>query len=116
MRENGLALLPYFPLASGMLTGKYQRDAAARRAPAFRPELCDPNPHRPQLGGRRSLTDYAETRPHDPRPGDQLARLQAVRGDVIAGATKPDQVRANAAAVNRLRIVTHLPEVDRVTR
>ena len=33
-REHGLGFLPYFPLASGLLTGKYRRGEAAARGHA----------------------------------------------------------------------------------
>jgi aryl-alcohol dehydrogenase-like predicted oxidoreductase len=93
----GLGVLPYFPLASGLLTGKYRRGA--------------PPPEGTRLAGRDDvLTD---------EKFDRLEALEAFAvergltllqvaigglaaqpaiGSVIAGATKPEQVRANAAA------------------
>src|SRR6202795_4675823 len=35
MQAYGLGLLPYFPLASGMLTGKYKRNAAVPEGSRF---------------------------------------------------------------------------------
>ena len=94
-RRLGLGFIPYFPLASGLLTGKYRRG--------------EPTPEGTRLHGRE--IDDAE---HD--------RIEALEGfarergvtllevaigglaaqepvaSVIAGATKPEQVRANAAA------------------
>ena len=98
--RQGLAFLPYFPLASGLLTGKYRRGRPA------------PEGTRITAGGRYAalLTDenldvverlaaYAESR------GRTLldlafAWLLAHRpvASVIAGATSPEQVRANVAA------------------
>jgi aryl-alcohol dehydrogenase-like predicted oxidoreductase len=93
----GIGVLPYFPLASGLLTGKYRRG--------------QPPPEGTRLSGRAEvLTDetfdrlealeaFAEER--------GLTLLQVAIGglaaqpavaSVIAGATKPEQVRANAAA------------------
>jgi aryl-alcohol dehydrogenase-like predicted oxidoreductase len=93
----GLGFVPYFPLASGLLTGKYRRGEAA--------------PSGTRLAGRRqvasdeqfdfldALERYAEERGTtvlDVAIGALLAR--PVVSSVIAGATKPEQVRANAAA------------------
>ena len=93
----GLGLLPYFPLARGLLTGKYHRG--------------EPPPGDTRLA-EQGLTDDAAT-------WDRLDALEAFArehgiglldvaigglaaqptvGSVIAGATKPEQVRANAAA------------------
>lgn len=95
----GLGLLPYFPLASGLLTGKYRRGAAA--------------PEGSRLAGERFARRLAEA------PWDLIEALEryaterglslldvAIGGlaaqpavaSVIAGATKPEQVRANVAA------------------
>ena len=96
-RELGIGYVPYFPLESGLLTGKYRRDA--------------PAPPGTRLAGRvESLSDERFD------GVDRLAAFAADRGrtllelaigglaslpgiaSVIAGATSPDQVRANAAA------------------
>ena len=93
----GLGVLPYFPLASGLLTGKYKRG--------------QPPPEGTRLSGRDEVfTDeafdqlevleaYAEERGRsllDVAIGGLLA--QPAVASVISGATKPEQVRANAAA------------------
>jgi aryl-alcohol dehydrogenase-like predicted oxidoreductase len=91
----GLGFIPYFPLASGLLTGKYRKG--------------EPAPEGTRLHGRE--LDEADL--------DRVERLQAFADErgvglldvaigglaaqpgvasVIAGATKPEQVRANAAA------------------
>ena len=91
----GLGFIPYFPLASGLLTGKVTRDAAAGRghAPA-RPDDRRRRP-RPRRGadarGRRRTASRCSTS----RSAASLAVSPVV--SVIAGATKPEQVRANAA-------------------
>ena len=93
----GLGVLPYFPLASGLLTGKYRRD--------------QPRPEGTRLSGRDdvftdqtwdrldALDEFARER--------RLTMLDVAIGgllgqpavtSVIAGATKPEQVRSNAAA------------------
>jgi aryl-alcohol dehydrogenase-like predicted oxidoreductase len=94
--ELGVSFIPYFPLASGLLTGKYRRD--------------EPAPPGTRLEGSDRLTDetfdqvealeeFASTRGHS------LLELaiaglasQPTVASVISGATKPEQVRANAAA------------------
>ncbi len=96
----GIGFLPYFPLESGLLTGKVKRGEAA-------PE-----------GSRLSLGDYLERFGSDEAFDrvEALERFAAERGvtlldvaiaglaampavsSVIAGATRPEQVRANAAA------------------
>jgi aryl-alcohol dehydrogenase-like predicted oxidoreductase len=93
----GVGVLPFFPLESGLLTGKYRRGEAA--------------PEGTRLAGRDDrLTDevfdeverlerFAEERGVsllDVAIGG-LAALPAI-ASVIAGATKPEQVRANVAA------------------
>ena len=96
-RELGVAYIPYFPLASGLLTGKYRRG--------------EPAPAGTRLEGREiederydrieALTAFAEAR------GRSLHELAIAAlastpgvGSIIAGATKPEQVRANAAAAS----------------
>jgi aryl-alcohol dehydrogenase-like predicted oxidoreductase len=93
----GLGVLPYFPLASGLLTGKYRRG--------------QPPPEGTRLSGRddvftdekfdriEALEGFAEVRGVsllDVAIGGLLA--QPAIASVIAGATQPEQVRANAQA------------------
>jgi aryl-alcohol dehydrogenase-like predicted oxidoreductase len=95
--QFGVGVLPYFPLASGLLTGKYRRG----EPPAEGTRLAD---RREQLSDQRfdrveALTKYADERGIsllDVAIGG-LAAKPAV-ASVIAGATKPDQVHANVAA------------------
>jgi aryl-alcohol dehydrogenase-like predicted oxidoreductase len=98
----GLAFLPYFPLASGLLTGKYQRGEAPPAGtrlsmlPADRADavLSDKN-----FALVERLSAYAADHGHTllELAIAWLAAQPAV-ASVIAGATKPEQVRANAAA------------------
>ncbi|MET0997508.1 MAG: aldo/keto reductase [Marmoricola sp.] len=99
--QFGLGVLPFFPLEYGLLTGKYQRDAAP---PEGSRAAADPD--RSGWLGRadwdriESLEAYAAER--------DLSLLEvAVAGlaaqpavsSVISGATRGEQVRANAAAL-----------------
>jgi aryl-alcohol dehydrogenase-like predicted oxidoreductase len=91
----GIGFIPYFPLASGLLTGKYRRG--------------EPAPEGTRLHGREldwarlerveRLDAFAAGRGAsllEVAIGGLLAQPAVV--SVIAGATKPEQVRANAAA------------------
>jgi aryl-alcohol dehydrogenase-like predicted oxidoreductase len=90
----GIGFLPYFPLASGLLTGKYRRGEAAIEGRLAGREIPDE-----QWDRTEALQRYAEDR--------GISLLEAAVGgllampavtSVIAGATKPEQVRANVAA------------------
>ena len=93
----GLGFLPYFPLASGLLTGKYRRGQPrpegarlATRDEVFTDQAFD---------RVEALEAYAEERNVtllDVAIGGLLA--QPAVASVISGATRPEQVRANAAA------------------
>ncbi len=93
----GVGILPFYPLANGLLSGKYRRgeDAPEGTRLAMRPEwLTDRRFDRVE-----ALEAYAEERGRsllDVAIGG-LAAQPAV-ASVIAGATKPEQVAANAAA------------------
>jgi aryl-alcohol dehydrogenase-like predicted oxidoreductase len=100
-KRLGLAYLPFFPLASGLLTGKYNRGEAppegtrlqrwGARADGF---LSDQN-----FDAVDALSEWARARGHSVLEL-AIAWLLAdpVVASVIAGATRPDQVQANAAA------------------
>jgi aryl-alcohol dehydrogenase-like predicted oxidoreductase len=103
----GTGFLPYFPLASGLLTGKYQ-------SKDDRPEgtritlMAQAMPERAE----QTLTDenfaiIGKLRAFAEEHGHTLLELamswlasRPVISSVIAGATKPEQVKANAASVN----------------
>jgi aryl-alcohol dehydrogenase-like predicted oxidoreductase len=102
-KRHDLAILPYFPLASGVLTGKYRRGEA--------PPAGTRIGGMPAEGRERALSDrrfdvvealeaFATERGHTllELAISWLASLPQI-ASVIAGATKPEQVRANAAAV-----------------
>lgn len=99
-RYAGIGILPYFPLAGGFLTGKYKRGAP------------------PPAGSRGERSPYVQKYLTDANFDrlDQLQAFAAERGQtlhalafawllaepqlssVISGATRPEQVTANAAA------------------
>jgi aryl-alcohol dehydrogenase-like predicted oxidoreductase len=95
----GLGFLPYFPLASGLLTGKYKRGAErpqgtrlADRDDVFTDETFDRLEALEAFGAERGLSLL------DVAIGGLLGR--PVVASVIAGATQPEQVRANVAAAD----------------
>ena len=117
--RNGLALLPYFPLASGMLTGKYRR---GEEPPAGTRLASAPEDRRARALSDRTfdvveqLEAFAAGRGHTllELAMSWLAGLPGM-GSVIAGATKPEQVRANVAAVGWDLTPEERAEVDRIT-
>jgi aryl-alcohol dehydrogenase-like predicted oxidoreductase len=112
-RHYGLGVLPYFPLANGLLTGKVRRGV--------------PPPEGSRLAGR---PDYITE--------DKLDRVEALIGwarqhgvtvldvavgglaaqpgcsSVIAGATSPEQVKANAQAASWVPAADELADLDRL--
>ncbi len=96
-RELEVAYIPYFPLASGLLTGKYRRGQAAPEGT----RLADRSIEDDQFDRVEALTRFAEARGHTLHEL-AIAALASTEGiaSVIAGATKPEQVRANTAAAN----------------
>ena len=95
--ELGVGFVPYFPLASGLLTGKYRR--------------AEPAPPGTRLEGQEiedetydrieALEHFAAERGRSLLElafGALASRMEIV--SVIAGATSPEQVRANAAAAS----------------
>jgi aryl-alcohol dehydrogenase-like predicted oxidoreductase len=93
----GLGFVPFFPLASGLLTGKYRRgeSAPAGTRLAGRDQVATDE----QFSLVEALSEYAAAREVsliDVAIGALLAR--PVVSTVIAGATKPEQVDENTAA------------------
>jgi aryl-alcohol dehydrogenase-like predicted oxidoreductase len=90
----GIGFLPYFPLASGLLTGKYRRGEEATEGRLAGRQIPEERWNRAE-----TLQRYADERGLsllEVAVGGLLA-MPAV-SSVIAGATKPEQVRANVAA------------------
>jgi len=112
----GLAFLPYFPLASGLLTGKYHRGqpapAGTRLAGGsvsgrFRTDSNE--------AAVEALRAFAETRGHSLLElafSWLLARPQVA--SVIAGATSPEQIQANVGAAGWRLSAEDLAEIDRL--
>lgn len=112
-----LGLLPYFPLESGMLTGKYKRDAAGQG------RLAD---NFLNLGNafltERNFDVVEELECFASARGRTLLELaiswlaaQRVVSSVICGATRPEQVEQNSAAAEWKFSTEELSEIDRIT-
>jgi len=116
--ERGLAFLPYFPLASGMLSGKYRRGAPpppGTRLAAMPEDRVAQVMSDHAFDRVEALTAFAEGQGHTIL---ELAfawlAAQPALASVIAGATSPDQVRANVAAVDWALSDQDLAEVDQI--
>ena len=113
----GLGMLPFFPLASGLLTGKYQRGV--------------PAPEGTRLAGARAARALSEDN------FDRVEKLEAfarerdrsllelafgwllsfpVVSSVIAGATRPEQAKANVEASTMRLDADEMKEVDELLR
>ena len=113
--KHGLGILPFFPLASGLLTGKHQPGQ-----PAAGSRLAEPT-------GRRWLTEgnfatVEKLQAVADGAGRSLLELamswlagQPAVSSVIAGATKPEQLEANVAAVGWKLSPEELAAVDEAT-
>ncbi len=111
--QLGVGVLPFFPLASGLLTGKYRRSEAAPEGTRLqgRPEIADDE----TFDRLEAAERFARER------GVELLDVaiaglacQPMVASVIAGATKPEQVRANAGALRWTPSDADLEELDRI--
>jgi aryl-alcohol dehydrogenase-like predicted oxidoreductase len=112
-RAFGLGVLPYYPLANGLLTGKVRRGQAP--PPGSRLASREAYITEPKLDRVEALTRWADE--HGVRLLDvAIGGLAAQPGcaSVIAGATSPDQVKANAAAADWIPPQDALTELDQL--
>jgi aryl-alcohol dehydrogenase-like predicted oxidoreductase len=95
----GVGVLPYFPLESGLLTGKYRRGAELPDDSRYRVWDIGDRLTEQRFDAVEALADFADKRGLSllDVAVSGLAAQPAV-ASVIAGATKPEQVHANAAA------------------
>jgi aryl-alcohol dehydrogenase-like predicted oxidoreductase len=115
----GISILPYFPLFSGVLTGKYRRGEAlpAGTRLALEPDRARALMTDANLDIVDALAAFARDRGVeliDVAIGALAAQPQVV--SVIAGATTPEQVAANARAGLWKPNDADLEEIDRITR
>jgi aryl-alcohol dehydrogenase-like predicted oxidoreductase len=103
VEKYGMAELPYFPLASGLLTGKYRKGQAAPKGSrlAEKQGLADRYLNETNLEKVERLEQFAKEHGHTvlELAFSWLLARPAV-ANVIAGATKPEQVEKNAQSAN----------------
>ena len=112
--REGLAFLPFFPLMSGLLTGKYRKgqpipeNTRVANFERYRKLLTDEN-----LDKIEALIDYAQAHGHTilELAFSWLLAHKAV-ASVIAGASSAEQIRANVRAANWQLGAHNLEEID----
>jgi aryl-alcohol dehydrogenase-like predicted oxidoreductase len=111
--RHGLGILPYFPLARGLLTGKYRRGEAGPAGARLsgRDEVADAR----TFDTLEALERYAEER------GVSMLEVaigglaaQPAVASVIAGATRPDQIAGNARAARWVPSEDDLRALDEI--
>jgi aryl-alcohol dehydrogenase-like predicted oxidoreductase len=114
----GLGILPYFPLASGLLTGKYRRGAA----PPPGSRLAKNQRHAQDFLSERNWRIVGELEAFAARRRRTLLELafgwllrDPVVASVIAGATSPEQIEQNVRAADWTPSAEDLAEFDRIT-
>jgi aryl-alcohol dehydrogenase-like predicted oxidoreductase len=119
-QKYGLGVLPYFPLASGFLTGKYRPNEAppeGTRLAAMQGRGAEATLNDANFETLGKLEDFAKQRGHSML---ELAigwlSSQPYVSSVIAGATKPEQVEQNVAAGAWKLTAEEMAEVAKVTR
>jgi len=118
MTEYGLGLLPFFPLASGLLTGKYKHDGPKPEGArlSYMQNLADRymTDDNWRIVGR--LTDFAAASGHTllELAFSWLAARPMV-ASVIAGATKPEQVEQNVKATDWALTPEDMAAIDKIT-
>jgi aryl-alcohol dehydrogenase-like predicted oxidoreductase len=116
MAACGVGLLPYFPLASGLLTGKYRREDIPSGT-----RLATPRPHESAFLAAANWTLIEALDRYCRERGRSLLELavswllsKPVVASVIAGATKPEQLEANAAAARWRLTADELTDIERL--
>jgi aryl-alcohol dehydrogenase-like predicted oxidoreductase len=118
-QQYGLGLLPFFPLASGLLTGKYKRGEAAPddtrfgKVPRLRDQYVTPR----NEAVVEKLKMFAEARGHTmlELAFSWLAARPQV-ASVIAGATRVEQVEQNVNAIAWRLSAEEMAEIDQITK
>jgi aryl-alcohol dehydrogenase-like predicted oxidoreductase len=118
-KKYGLGVLPYFPLASGFLTGKYRPG----EAPAEGTRLAAMGPRASSMLNDQNFSVLTQLETFASERGHTMLDLAigwlASHGEissVIAGATKPEQVQANVAAASWRLTPDEVAQVDAITK
>jgi len=111
----GIAFIPYFPLASGLLTGKYRQDQHAPEGSRLRSRRGDSLLTNRNLTVVEKLIEFSESRGHTilELALSWLLERPAV-ASVIAGATSSEQVKSNVAAAGWQLTDAELAEIDAI--
>ncbi len=119
LRHFGMGLLPYFPLASGMLTGKYRQgaDIPAGTRMALMKRLADRYMTDANWRIVGALEAFCQERDHSllELAFSWLAARSPV-ASVIAGATRPEQIEANVKAADWKLSPEDLAAIDTLTK
>ena len=117
-KARGLGILPYFPLASGLLTGKYRRGAA----PPPGSRLAKNQRHAQDFLSEHNWRIVGELEAFALRHGRTMLELafgwllrDPAVASVIAGATSPEQIEQNVRAADWTPSAEDLAELDRIT-
>ena len=118
-QKFGLGMLPYFPLASGFLTGKYRRGAEppegtrlAVMQPMAKQVMTEQN-----FATLERLEEFARGRGHTlVELATSWLACQPVVSSVISGATRPEQVTENVKACGWKLTDEERKQVDAITR
>src|SRR5262249_33629387 len=117
-KAQGMSVLPYFPLASGLLTGKYKHGAP----PPPGSRLAKLPQHANDFMTERNWRVVGALEAFVARRGRTLIELafswllrDGVVASVIAGATSPEQVEQNIRAAGWVLSAEDLAEIDRIT-
>ena len=118
-KVHGMGLLPYFPLASGLLTGKYKRSAPLPQGS----RLSKNARHAEEFITERNWHVIGELETFAGQRGRTLLELafswllhDEVVASVIAGATSQAQVEQNIRAAQWTLSAEEVAEIDRITR
>lgn len=111
--QHKMAFLPFFPLASGLLTGKYRKGKGVPEGSRIA-DWFDGKISREDLDHVEGLIAFAEARGHTILDlAFSWLRAHPMIASVIAGATTAEQVQANVAAAWRLTS-QEMTEIDRI--
>jgi len=118
-RQFGVGILPYFPLASGFLTGKYRRGAEPPKGTRLSlvKRMADQTLTDENFAKLERLDKFARDHNHtllELAVGWLASQPQV--SSVISGATSPEQVTENVKAGNWKLTSEELAEVDKLTR
>ena len=117
MQRYGLGLLPFFPLASGLLTGKHKRGAAAAGSRLATEQFSGRFMTDANFDIVEKLEAFVTARGHTMT---ELAfswlAARPMVASVIAGATKPEQIEANVKATGWKLTPEDMAEIDKLTK